>query len=101
MEKKRYQDKEFADRARHAYEASGKNQTEIADSVGISQSMLSRYIRGSIEHRSQSIVKKIADVTGVSVLWLDYGAEKYAPKEFKKSDRLELKREEQGEKVAA
>ena len=71
----------FSERLKELLHSNNMTQTELSDSLGISSSMLSYYIRG-IKQPSVNILKLIAKKFNVSIDWL-LGLEEPKDKELK------------------
>jgi transcriptional regulator with XRE-family HTH domain len=70
----------LGDRLRKAREASGLNQTELAEITGISRRSISKYELGEAEPRRPQILAW-AMATGVATAWLEQG-DSVRPKGF-------------------
>jgi transcriptional regulator with XRE-family HTH domain len=60
----------FEERLREAMSKAGINQSDLAESVGVSKASISQYLSGKNEPR-QRVIEKFAEALGVGEAWLD------------------------------
>lgn len=63
----------FGDRLRKAREVAGLGVQELADELLVSRNTISRYESGATKRITDRRLKRIAEVTGVTVEWLQHG----------------------------